>query len=112
MTDAMAENSARIDELTKTPPVTRSKRVKWLDYARNVALAVALIALGLSVWTQSQRSTAACEESNRVRAQTVALWQYVIQSSQKANPHPTVKQAQSLADFRLKVIETYAPRKC
>jgi hypothetical protein len=112
MTDNMQANASRIEELTVSPPEFRSRASRAWLWIRNSALAVAIVALGISVYTTSQRTQAACLEGNRVRAQVASLWQYVIDESAKRNPHPTAEQSRQMANFQIKILETYAPRKC
>ena len=117
--NAQEENAARIEKLTVSPPAIRTRRSTALAVVRNFASVVAFVALGIGLLavtqgqqTRDQQATTACVESNRVRAQVVELWQYLIDESRKARPNPTVKQAADLARFEAKVKNTYAPREC
>jgi hypothetical protein len=58
-----------------------------------------------------QNARATCESGNEARALQVQLWNYVLDLSSN-RPNMTVGQRQQIAQFRLYLARTFAPRDC
>lgn len=126
--DEKAENEARIRELSRTPPIVAQPRRKqrFLNGLLYVMTAVTLALIVVSLITYTRQSNSAlqqarankatqvavCVQSNQARAQIKKLWQFIIDTSRKNNPHPTAKQAQLLRDFQKQVDDAYQQRDC
>lgn len=95
--------------------------IRWLAVSLIVEalliVAVAVLAVQASNATSAaarneQTQQATCRAGNDSRAANHNLWNYVLELSAAANPHPTPAQQDAAAKFRVFIDEVFQPRDC
>lgn len=118
--DAVKDLTTAVSEQAARGKVNRALiMILGLSFALGVVLGIVVWRVALSAQHANstanqnyQTSVATCLAGNSFRSGELALWQFLIDSSRRANPHPTPAQAKVLDDWQRKVNDTFAPRDC
>lgn len=86
-----------------------------IDVTLSIAVAIALVGVAHAN-SKSDRNreiaVARCRAGNDTRAQYRDLFEFIIDASRAANPHPSPAQAQTLHEFQVKVDQATLPVDC